>query len=44
MKAIVYRTTGDPHVLELVERPVPKPGPGEVLIDVAVSGVNPTDW
>ena len=44
MKAIVYRTTGDPHVLELVERPVPEPGPGEVRVNVAVSGVNPTDW
>jgi NADPH2:quinone reductase len=44
MKSIVYRTTGDPSVLELVERPVPEPGPGEVRINVAVSGVNPTDW
>lgn len=44
MKAIVYRTTGDPQVLELVERPVPELGPGEVRVNVAVSGVNPTDW
>jgi NADPH2:quinone reductase len=44
MKAIVYRTTGDPHVLELVDRPVPEPGPGEVRVSLAVSGVNPTDW
>ena len=44
MKSIVYRTTGDPSVLELVERPVPEPGPGEVRVNVAVSGVNPTDW
>lgn len=44
MKAVVYRTTGAPHVLELVERPVPEPGPGEVRVNVAVSGVNPTDW
>ncbi len=44
MKAIVYRTTGDPSVLQLVDREVPTPGPGEVRIKVAVSAVNPTDW
>jgi NADPH2:quinone reductase len=44
MKAIVYRTTGDPDVLELAERDLPVPGPGEVRVRVAVSGVNPTDW
>ena len=44
MKSIVYRVTGDSSVLELVERPVPEPGPGEVRVNVAVSGVNPTDW
>ncbi|MEV7329519.1 NADPH:quinone reductase [Micromonospora sp. NPDC093244] len=44
MKAIVYERTGDPSVLELIDRPVPEPGAGEVLVRVAVSGVNPTDW
>lgn len=44
MKAIVYEETGDPSVLKLVDRPVPEPGRGEVLVRVAVSGVNPTDW
>jgi len=44
VKAIVYTRTGDAGVLELVDRPVPEPGPGEVLVRVAVSGVNPTDW
>ncbi|MEQ4306219.1 NADPH:quinone reductase [Plantactinospora sp. B6F1] len=44
MKAAVYQRTGDPSVLKVVERPVPEPGPGEVLVRVAVSGVNPTDW
>ncbi|MEU7585754.1 NADPH:quinone reductase [Micromonospora sp. NPDC049230] len=44
MKAIVYEHTGDPSVLKLVDRPVPTPGAGEVLVRVAVSGVNPTDW
>ena len=31
-------------MLELVDRPVPEPAPGEVRVQVAVSGVNPTDW
>ncbi|MFD1713171.1 NADPH:quinone reductase [Amnibacterium flavum] len=44
MKSIVYSRPGDPSVLELVERPVPEPGLGEVRVRVVVSGVNPTDW
>jgi NADPH:quinone reductase len=44
MRAVVYRRPGGPEVLELVERPVPEPGPGEVRVRVALSGVNPTDW
>ncbi|HVF13131.1 MAG TPA: NADPH:quinone reductase [Acidimicrobiales bacterium] len=31
-------------MLRLVERPEPVAGPGEVVVRVAVSGVNPTDW
>ena len=34
---------GGPDVLRLVERPVPRPGPGEVLIRVAAAGVNRPD-
>jgi NADPH:quinone reductase len=44
MRAIIYRDNGDPDVLQLVERDLPAPGPGEVRVRVAVSGVNPTDW
>ncbi|MGY1752323.1 alcohol dehydrogenase catalytic domain-containing protein [Blastococcus sp. SYSU D01042] len=44
MRAISYRRTGGPDVLELVDAPVPEPGPGEVRVRVAFSGVNPTDW
>src|SRR3954463_12831272 len=44
MRAITYRRPGGPDVLELVERPGPEPAPGEVLVRVAFSGVNPTDW
>lgn len=44
MRAILYDETGGPEVLHLVERERPMPGPGEVLVRVHVSGVNPTDW
>ncbi len=44
MKAIVHTVTGGADVLSLADRPVPEPGPGEVRVKVAVSGVNPTDW
>ncbi|MFC5179650.1 NADPH:quinone reductase [Nocardioides taihuensis] len=44
MRAVVYRETGPSSVLEVVDRPVPEPGPGEVRVRVVRSGVNPTDW
>ncbi|GAA2195865.1 NADPH:quinone reductase [Streptomyces bangladeshensis] len=44
VKAIVYASVGNRDVLELVDRPVPEPGPGEVRVRVAFSGVNATDW
>ncbi|SFO51077.1 NADPH2:quinone reductase [Geodermatophilus obscurus] len=44
MRAITYTRNGGPEVLELTDRPVPEPGPGEVLVRLAVAGVNPTDW
>jgi len=40
MRAIVVSTPGDSSALEYTEVPDPVPGPGEVLIDVAASGVN----
>ena len=43
MKAIEISRPGGPEVLSLTERPVPKPGPGEVLIRVAAAGVNRPD-
>ncbi|MFL6144879.1 MAG: NADPH:quinone reductase [Labedaea sp.] len=42
MRAIVYARKDDGF--DLVDRRVPEPGPGEVRVRVAVSGVNPTDW
>lgn len=44
MKTIVYSQTGDPSVLNLVDRPVAEPGVQEVRVRIVVSGVNPTDW
>jgi NADPH2:quinone reductase len=44
VRAITYRRSGGPDVLELADLPVPEPGPGEVLVRLAFSGVNPTDW
>ncbi|AIT08314.1 NAD(P)H-quinone oxidoreductase [Sphingomonas taxi] len=43
MQAIDPEAPGGPEVLQLVERPVPRPGAGEVLIRVAAAGVNRPD-
>jgi NADPH:quinone reductase len=43
MTAIDPDKAGGPEVLRLVERPVPQPRPGEVLIEVAAAGVNRPD-
>lgn len=43
MRAIEISTPGGPEVLTLCERPVPEPGPGEVLIRVSHAGVNRPD-
>jgi NADPH2:quinone reductase len=44
VRAITFTEAGGPEVLQLVDRDVPEPGPGEVRVRVAFSGVNPTDW
>ncbi|MFC5863101.1 quinone oxidoreductase family protein [Acidicapsa dinghuensis] len=40
MNAIQMHKTGGPEVLELVDLPIPVPGPGQVLIKIAATGVN----
>lgn len=40
MKAIVVEEYGGPEQLRVVDLPVPEPGPADVIVDVAVSGVN----
>jgi NADPH2:quinone reductase len=45
MKAALYRTTGPARdVLRVEDVTRPEPGPGEVLVRVRASGVNPTDF
>ena len=43
MKAIRIHETGGPEVLQLEEIDAPSPGPGEVLIEVEIAGVNYAD-
>jgi NADPH2:quinone reductase len=43
MRAIVY-SAGSDSGFDLIERPIPEPGPGEVRVKIMISGVNPTDW
>ncbi len=43
MTAIAIREPGGPEVLVPETRPVPRPGPGELLIRVAAAGVNRPD-
>ncbi|NMK49442.1 NAD(P)H-quinone oxidoreductase [Achromobacter sp. Bel] len=43
MQAIIAREPGDATVLTLAGRPVPAPGPGEVLLRVRSAGINRPD-
>ncbi len=43
MTVIAIRTPGGPDVLTAEQRPVPKPGDGEILVKVAAAGVNRPD-
>jgi len=43
MTVIEAREPGGPEVLVPATRPVPEPGPGEVLIEVAAGGINRPD-
>ncbi|MGV6812992.1 MAG: NAD(P)H-quinone oxidoreductase [Brevirhabdus sp.] len=43
MRAVEITRPGGPDVLQPVMRPIPEPGPGQILIKVAYAGVNRPD-
>src|ERR1022692_580555 len=43
MKAIEVATFGGPEQLILLDKPLPEPGPGQVLIEVKAAGINFAD-
>jgi putative PIG3 family NAD(P)H quinone oxidoreductase len=43
MRTVEITAFGPPEVLQIGERPIPVPGPGEVLIKVVAAGVNRPD-
>ncbi|MBM1174688.1 NAD(P)H-quinone oxidoreductase [Microvirga arabica] len=43
MRAVVAEGSGGPEVLKVVQRPVPRPGDGEILVRVKAAGVNRPD-
>ena len=44
MRAVVYDRYGPPSVLRLEEVSVPVPGPEQVLVEVAATSINLSDW
>lgn len=43
MRAVVVARPGGPEVLQLAERPLPEPGPGEIRVRVHASALNRAD-
>ncbi|MEM9553505.1 MAG: NAD(P)-dependent alcohol dehydrogenase [Acidobacteriota bacterium] len=43
MQIIIYERYGGPEVLQLTERPLPQPAPGEVRVRVHASSINAAD-
>ena len=40
MRAVVCDRLGDPSVLKIEERPIPEPGPTDIVIKVGAAAVN----
>jgi NADPH:quinone reductase len=43
MRTVIVNRFGGPEVLEIVDRPLPEPGPGQLRIRVAAASVNRID-
>ena len=43
MRVVVGERLGGPEVLEVTEQEAPRPGPGQVVVEVAAAGVNYMD-
>lgn len=43
MRAMVITANGGPEVIQLQDRPQPKPGPKDLLVEVYASAMNPVD-
>ncbi len=43
MRAVMVSEHGGPGVLQVTDAPVPQPGPGQLLVEVAAAGVNFAD-
>ena len=44
MRALYIKAYGGPEVMQIGELPDPKPKPGEVLVAIEASSINPVDW
>jgi NADPH:quinone reductase-like Zn-dependent oxidoreductase len=44
VKAVVYHRYGPPSALRVAEVPVPSPDPRQVLVEVAATSINLSDW
>ena len=44
MRAARYVQHGSPEVISVDQVPVPEPGKGQVLVEIAAAGVAPLDW
>ena len=44
MRAVRFHRFGGPEVLQVETVPIPRPRPGEVLVQVKATSVNPVDW
>lgn len=43
-RVYVFNEFGGPDHQQLIERPIPQAGKGEIVIEVKAAGVNPADW